>query len=359
MPPPERKPHYDTPRKSRVQGAHEYMLAKGIPHDPCDVFDHFMIKPGAPSRTYQNSSVETGGRKHKMTSEQVREVDHLSEDDSLGLEAKALPWESFAAEVGVEISGNAIRDTMKAALGYGKRLACVKGHQSNRSKEHRVELATRMLAEYPEKENWRHIRFSDKIHFGYGPEDQLRKIRKPSIRYRYDNLQHRLSTSKDDKHPLRKHCWAAVGYNFKSDIIFYDVPTNKNGKMTQKVYIDFILELVVKPWLEEKQEFVLEEDSDSGHGTGKANLVCIWKQQHGLKSYFNFTMFPNLALTENCWAIRKAHVRKYPYLDDAKLEELIYEGLACVSEEFINSQVDKMPNRLRNVINGNGDMTWY
>lgn len=81
MPPPERKQHYDTPRKSRVQGAHEFMLAKGIPHDPRDVFDHFevkeragynMIKPGAPSRTYHNSSVETRGRKQKMTSEQVR-----------------------------------------------------------------------------------------------------------------------------------------------------------------------------------------------------------------------------------------------------------------------------------------------
>ena len=34
--------------------------------------------------------------------------------------------------------------------------------------------------------------------------------------------------------------------NFKSDIYFYDVPGNSNGKMTHQVYIDFILELVVK-----------------------------------------------------------------------------------------------------------------
>ena len=35
--------------------------------------------------------------------------------------------------------------------------------------------------------------------------------------------------------------------------------------MTQQVYIDQILESVVKLWLNTKQEFVLEEDEDSEH----------------------------------------------------------------------------------------------
>ena len=61
--------------------------------------------------------------------------------------------------------------------------------------------------------------------------------------------QHRDPPSKKDR--KRKHCWAAVGYNFKSDIIFYDVPNNSNGKMTHQVHINFILEPVVKPWLNE------------------------------------------------------------------------------------------------------------
>lgn len=129
--------------------------------------------------------------------------------------------------------------------------------------------------------------------------------------------------------------------------------------MTHKVYTESILEPVVKPWLEEGQEFVLEEDGDSGHGTGQANPVRTWKQQHGLKSYFNCAMSPDLAPIEDCWAIPKAHVRKYPHWDDATLEELIREGWARVSQEFINSKVDEMPNRLRDVINGHGDMTGY
>lgn len=53
-----------------------------------------------------------------------------------------------------------------------------------------------------------------------------------------------------------------MGYNFKSDLIFYDVPGNTNGKMSLKVYRDQILELVAKPWLLEGQDFVLEKDGD-------------------------------------------------------------------------------------------------
>ncbi len=80
MAPPTQYSHYDTSQKARKQGAHEYMLAKGIPHDPRDVFEQFsgkeragykMIQPGASSRTHHNSGFETRGRKYKMTSEQV------------------------------------------------------------------------------------------------------------------------------------------------------------------------------------------------------------------------------------------------------------------------------------------------
>lgn len=318
-----------------------------------------MIQPGASSRTHHISGFEARGRKYKMTSEQVWEADHLLQDDDLGLEAKALPWEAVAAEVEAEVTEQTIRKTMNVALGYGKRLACVKGHQSEHAKAKRMEWASFMLAKYPLKEDWRHIRFSDEIHFGYGPEDQLRIIRKPGTRYRHDNLQHRLPPPKEDKNRLRKHCWAAVGYNFKSDMIFYDVPTNKNGKMTHQVYINSILEPVVKPWLEAGDEFVLEEDGDSGHGTGRANPVRKWKEDHGLKSYFNCAQSPDLSPIENCWLIPKSHVHKYHHWDDSTLEELIHEGWAHVSQEFINSKVDEMPDRLQAVLDCHGDMTGY
>ena len=46
----------------------------------------------------------------------------------------------------------------------------------------------------------------------------------------------------------------------------YKVPTNTNGKMTQEVYVAHILEPIVSKWCENKEEeWVLEEDNDSGY----------------------------------------------------------------------------------------------
>ena len=52
----------------------------------------------------------------------------------------------------------------------------------------------------------------------------------------------------------RIHAWGAIGYNFKSELKFYDIPSNSNGKMTQKDYIEQILEPVVKPWIDAESE---------------------------------------------------------------------------------------------------------
>ncbi len=94
----------------------------------------------------------------------------------------------LAAELKAEVTGQTIRKKMNVALDYGKHLACIKGHQSDHAKAKRIEWASCMLVKYPLKENWRRIRFSDEIHFGYGSEDQLRIIRQLGTRYRHDNL---------------------------------------------------------------------------------------------------------------------------------------------------------------------------
>ena len=63
--------------------------------------------------------------------------------------------------------------------------------------------------------------------------------------------------------------------NFQSDIIFYDVLSNKNNKQTYQVYIEPIIEPVVKPWITAGEDFVLEEDGNSSHGPNKKNPVQI------------------------------------------------------------------------------------
>lgn len=122
------------------------------------------------------------------------------------------------------------------------------------------------------------------------------------------------SQNEDDN--KRLYYWAAVGYNFKSLIICYNVPTNKNGKMSHKVYIDSILEPVVSQWCLENTLWCLEEDSNSGYGKSQyLNVVSRWKEAHRISKdpsachryYFNCSQSPNLAVIKDTWSYPKGY----------------------------------------------------
>lgn len=208
-----------------------------------------------------------------------------------------MTWEQLGSEVGFNLNGRTIKNAM-GTIGYRQCIACRKGWASRPVKEKRIEHARIMLERYSVWQDCIPVRFNDNVHFGYGPQGRVYIIRKPGTRYCPEHIQH--ADPPMDKDKKRFHCWAAVEYDFKSDITFYDVPGNTNDKMTQQVYIDQILEPVVKPWIESGQHFVLEEDGDSGHGPGKSNIVRTWKEQHGLKHYFNCASSPDLSPIENC-----------------------------------------------------------
>ena len=106
--------------------------------------------------------------------------------------------------------------------------------------------------------------------------------------------------------------------------------------MKLSVYIDQILEPIVKPWLLAKQDFVLEEDRDASHGTGKSNIVRTWKKDNGLEYFFNCAGSPDLSPIENCWQALKQMLKKYPHWDDATTKGLVYEGWEHVTQKFIN-----------------------
>ena len=120
----------------------------------------------------------------------------------------------------------------------------------------------------PSPENWHDIRWLDEVYFLFNPEGgKTYIIRKPGERYCPDCIYHREKEPEGER--MRLYAWGAIGWNFKSELHFYEVPSNSNGKMSLQIYRDEILEKVVRPWLEAGEEFVLEEDGDSGYGTGR------------------------------------------------------------------------------------------
>ncbi|KAF2026267.1 hypothetical protein EK21DRAFT_115950 [Setomelanomma holmii] len=166
---------------------------------------------------------------------------------------------------------------------------------------------------------------------------------------------------KDDREKVLKrvHAWAAIGHKFKSDLTFYEIKSNTNSKMTQPVYIDQIFEPVVKPWLERGDDFVLEEDGDSGYGLGKSNVVRKWKQDNKLEHHFNCHSSPDFAPIENCWQPPKQYVKKFPHWDENNTRELALEGWEKVTQKLINERVETMPQRLKDCIGMEGQMTGW
>jgi hypothetical protein len=205
---------------------------------------------------------------------------------------------------------------MKRALGsleYHKCIACTKGWVSQKCAKQRVRHSETALCLKPKPEDWRNVRFSDEVHCRVGPQGRLRITRKPGERYCGDCIQEQLN--RDDERDLETcHIWGAVGYNFKSDLTFYNTPGNKNGKLSLKVYRDQILEPMVKLWLQQHPHFILEEDNDSGHGGGSTrNIVANWKRDNHLDHLFNCPNSPDLAPIENCWQVMKQHLKKFPH----------------------------------------------
>jgi hypothetical protein len=68
--------------------------------------------------------------------------------------------------------------------------------------------------------------------------------------------------------------------------------------MTLVGYVD-ILNTMVKPWLNAKEDFILKEDRDSRYSIGKKNIVREWKEVNSLKLYFNCYNSPDLAPIKN------------------------------------------------------------
>lgn len=356
---------HQTSKKARIKGAFEFLEAKKLPYRKNDLFAHFEVSKATgyrilaeeSSRTRHNNPEipETRGRKRKLSEAGLDKLEDLYDEE--GFEAKQLSWASAIAEAGVDTdASNHAISRAAATRGLYKRLAAEVAYKSEAEGNRRVAYAEKALSFRPEPENWRDVLFSDECHFGYGDPGRARVARKSGTRIQPSNLQERKQPEEGEK--KRIHCWAAIGYDFKSSLVWYD-PGNRNGKMTQVTYEKEILEPYIKRWITEGREFVLEEDGDSGHGPGKSNPVRAWKEKHDLKHYFNCPSSPDLSPIENCWLVPKEYVRKYTHWDNETLKELAEEGWKELSQETINRWIDSMPERLQHVIDMKGKMTGW
>lgn len=180
-------------------------------------------------------------------------------------------------------------------------------------------------------------------------------IRKPGQRHCLDCIQE--AREPGIKQFKQLHAWAAIGWNFKSELYLCEVLGNTNGKMSMQIYRDEVLKKVVGSWLSRRDQFVQEEDGDYGHGTGKKNIVRDWKKRHGLKCYFNIPGSPDFSRIESAWDVVEQRITMFPSSTEEELRSFAIEAWNVLSQESVNGWVDSMVQRMQDVVERGGSMT--
>lgn len=267
---------------------------------------------------------------------------------------RALSWQALLVicEINKKVSDSTMR-RMMGDLNFSHCIACKRGWVSEDLRHNRVSFAREMKARFPNKKDWRNVRFSDEVHFGKGAEGRLYIIRKPGERYCSECIIEEAQPEEKDK--KRYHAWGCIGYNYKSELILYSINSNTNGKMNQDIYIQMLSRVII-PDQQGNPHLILKEDGDSAHFGKK---VTKFKEQYGLRTYRNCRKSLDLAPIENVWQPVKGNYRKEPHWDDETCKQRIYEAWNELSQETINAWIESMPDRLEQVLDREGRMTSY
>lgn len=370
--------HTDATKKAMVRGTISYLEAQGLPVNKSAIFRHFgvtrsqgysaMVVPA--SQRNDPSWEETRGRPAKLSAEDQDKMERVLWEPRY--ETVCLNWTTLAREAGVESECNA-RTIHRAmgTLGYRICLLCRSNNVGLKIREKRVEYARRMLELRPQPLDWRPVRFSGEVHFGFGLGGQVRIVPKPGEAFCVGCKEEGVNWGRDVR---RVHAWAAVGYGFKSDLVFYDDATGpgSTGTMSMDDYKSKILDKVVRPWLDDDTgSFVLEEDADSfAHGAAsKVNAVQAWKAANGLETQFCCSESPDLNLLDAVWQQQPGKrwtresgeegERKSEDWEDERLRQAAREAWDGIEMERVNLWVEFMPARLKAVVDEKGKIvTW-
>lgn len=378
---PSRYKHGDTPKKAMVRGTISYLESQGLPVNKSAIFRHFDLSR---SQGYAALSLpaskrndpeweETRGRPSKISEADQRRIEAVLWDEDgpgprpgcsagPGRDAGAglLSWAGLARAAGMETACNP-RTLHRAmgTLGYRRCLACGRSAVHRRCRDKRVDYAKRMLAALPRAADWRAVRFSAELHFGFGLDGRVRLLPRAGEKLCPACAAADGGWPRDVR---RVHAWAAAGHGFKSELVFYEASTSAScaGTMTMADYHDKILEGPIRAWIgAASPAFVLEEDGEAfAHGgLSKANAVQRWKEAAGLRHFFSCGDCPDLSPLDALWPPGKQW-RAPPSAnwDEATLRAAARDAWDGLAQERVDVWVHVMPQRLQQVLDGHGQL---
>ncbi len=359
------RPEDDVLPESKVKAVIEFNQAHNIPFFKEDVFRYFGVsrrtgyrvlhrKEGGPK--LRPDGKDPRGRKRKLTNDDVRRLENILEQRTL--DTPPYTWASLAHEAGLAESSWRTISRCLGDLEFSRCVQCAKYWMGPHIAQKRLEFARLQALQRPNWPDWKDVRFSGELHFALSSSGVLHLLPRHGER-RCSECTQDCDQPEEDV-AKRWHCWAMIGWDYKSDLAFYDVPGNKHGAMLHKVYVDSILYPHVLPALERNENFVLEEEGDFGHGSAdRSNIVRQWKAKHGLKHFFNPPKSPDLSVIESCSRPLKLFFEsEQPHSDEESARKAVIKGWrTVVSQEFINDLVQGYPTRLHDVLRLEGKPT--
>ncbi|KAJ9666551.1 hypothetical protein H2201_003208 [Coniosporium apollinis] len=285
------------------------------------------------------------GRPPKVTRDDIAKLEDILANGDI--QTSELSWSDLTELAGLtHVHWHTVRSHIHD-MDYLKCLGCERAWVSKEHGRRREEWCRITISIRPHWHDWVFVRFAGEMHFGLSAQNKLRIIHEPGTRHCADHDMERETLEKDVK---RFHCWAWVGYDFISELVFYEVDS-RNGAMTQDIYIDKILKPHVLPAVRAEPRLVLEENGDLGH-TGLKTTK--FKQENGISCYSHVAKSPDLSIIEN--AMSEQNLNRIPPSDDETAIAAIRTSWALVTKEWVNNLVMSMPDRLHHCLLTGGQL---
>ena len=354
--------------RAQVKGAIAYNKAHNPGATKQSVFDFFgvkrrkgykMLQANPPRPTLDQPRKERRGRRVKILKADVRCMEEILKTEKVNSQGGS--WQELASRAGLtgerHVHSHTLRNMMQD-LEYHRCTTCKNNWLAPHIKTGRKVFAQQYLDwTVPD---WKFVRFSDKIHFGLGPNGKVRVLRRHGERSCVDCMQEGADPIPREKKPDKLlHAWAMVGWNYKSPLYWYDTKF-PDGRMNQQEYIDLILTAIVKPMLHNGEIFLLEEEHDETHGPkDNGNQVRKWKEQNGLNYYINAPKSPDLIVIDDAFRSLSQFISKQDVSDwtEATLKERLED---CwdnhVPQSHINRKVEGMRSRMQEVLDADGEL---
>lgn len=302
--------------------------------------------------------VENRGRKALLSTEDCERIERLMYEG--GHDVRRLPYEDLPKLAGIDtFTGH--KRTIARLVGqkeWRKCTICDRGWTQKDYAEARYVASKDALTARPTAESWRDVRFAEEAHFMFGGEGADKMLLREGLQECPDCLEANAATvdaeaMRGKKQGPRLHAWAAVGHDFKSELVWYKHVGALSQAVTQNAYIDDILTKNVKKWIRRGDKFVLEEDVARKHVLNQA-VVKQWAEVYKLKVTASSTRNPDLSPIEEAWAEARSYLKEHIVWDEKALKEAVTESWEKVTQSRINEWVASMPQRHRETMEAGG-----